>query len=86
VAITYLRRGWQRAGLTRVNYEMMNIERKYFERAFHEAASKAEYIFFNVTNLDPAKGNQALGFTWFEFFTSIEKYGDKLILINLNRK
>lgn len=64
-AITWREAGWQRAGLTRVDYGKALMDKYAFKESFVEAAKKADAINFNVTNFDPFFSNP--GITNFEF-------------------
>ncbi|WP_437776712.1 SpvB/TcaC N-terminal domain-containing protein [Sorangium sp. So ce1097] len=49
-AITYENGGWQRAGLTKVDWARAMLDNIAFQRSFHQAARNADKIRFDVTS------------------------------------
>ena len=64
-AITYKSGGWQKAGLTKIDWGRASIDEYYFKQSFKEAAKNADAIKFNITNFDPAYPDPKI--TNFEF-------------------
>jgi hypothetical protein len=69
-AITYKNAGWQRAGLTRVDWGRASMDDYYFRQSFNDAAKKADGITFDVTGFDP--GYKGPSITSWEFKTIVE--------------
>lgn len=64
-AIIYEYGGWQKAGLTNVDWGKASIDKYHFKSSFWEAAEKASGIRFEVTNFNPFYHKP--GITNFEF-------------------
>jgi hypothetical protein len=52
-AITYLRGGWQNAGLTNVHFDIATMFRDKFMQSFGDAAKNASAIRFDLTTFSP---------------------------------
>jgi RHS repeat-associated protein len=63
--ITYKNAGWQKAGLTSVDWGRASMDNYYFKESFKEAADNAGSIKFDVTNFNPFHPKP--GMTNFEF-------------------
>ena len=56
-AITWLKGGWQRAGLTTEDVGRATYDPYYFKKSFEEAVENAGAVRFDVTNFDPFFSN-----------------------------
>lgn len=54
-AVIYKFAGWQKAGLTKVDWGRASFSDHYFIKSFEEAAKNASAIIFDVTNFDTEK-------------------------------
>ncbi|MEL7003982.1 MAG: hypothetical protein AAFN93_14770 [Bacteroidota bacterium] len=52
-AVTYLRAGWQKAGLTKIDWGRASADDYYFKESFREAVGNADEIWFTLRNFDP---------------------------------
>ena len=68
-AITYSEAGWQRAGLTKVDWGRAYIDDYYFRQSFYDASHNSSSIRFDVSNFNLNFPKQ--GMTFFEFNTII---------------
>ncbi|MPT32386.1 MAG: RHS repeat-associated core domain-containing protein [Chryseobacterium sp.] len=64
-AITWLEAGWQKAGLTNVNWGKAFIDKYHFKSSFYDATKNATGIRFEVSNFNPFFHKP--GMTNFEF-------------------